>query len=94
VTPELPIESFEIFAIEVDHSEWVAFDRGGTLWAGGEVGQIYRIDLQGYVETITTPGGFCGGLAFSPEHELFVCNQPHIQADVCGEDNKIRGAKV
>jgi gluconolactonase len=44
------------------------------LWAGGEAGQIYRIDPAGKVETIANLGGFCGGLAFSSDdRELFVC---------------------
>jgi gluconolactonase len=72
--PEVPIEKFEVFATGVDHSECIAFDRSGMLWAGGEAGQIYRIDPDGQVETVATLGGFCGGLAFSPAHDLFVCN--------------------
>ena len=74
MTPEIPIESFEVFAGGVDHSECIAFDHEGTLWAGGEAGQIYRIDSVGRVETVANLGGFCGGLAFSPTDELFVCN--------------------
>jgi gluconolactonase len=77
MTPEIPIESVEIFARGVDHAECVAFDRAGALWAGGEAGQIYRIDAEGGVETVATLGGFCGGLAFSPTDELFVCNPAH-----------------
>ncbi len=72
--PEIPIESFSVFATGVDHSECVAFDRHGVLWAGGEAGQIYRISAEGKPELITTLGGFCGGLAFSPSDELHVCN--------------------
>jgi gluconolactonase len=72
--PEIPIEQFEIFASGLDHPECCAFDRDGNLWAGGEAGQIYRIDAAGKVEAITNVGGFCCGLAFSPDdRELFVC---------------------
>jgi gluconolactonase len=74
MTPEIPIERFEVFATGLDHPECVAFDREGCLWAGGEAGQVYCIDRHGKVETIATLGGFTGGLAFSPTHELFVCN--------------------
>jgi len=75
VTPEVPIEAFELFATNVDHPECVAFDRSGNLWAGGEAGQIYRISPEGKVELITSMGGFCAGVAFSPQEEdLFVCN--------------------
>jgi gluconolactonase len=74
MTPEIPIEQFEIFATGLDHPECCAFDRDGNLWAGGEAGQIYRIDSAGRVETVANVGGFCCGLAFSPDdRELFVC---------------------
>ena len=38
---------------------------------------MYKIDSQGQVETVANLGGFSGGLAFSMEHELFVCNPFH-----------------
>jgi gluconolactonase len=74
VTPEIPIEKFEIFAMRIDHPECIAFDKKGDLWAGGESGQIYRISPDGNPQLVTSMGGFCGGLAFSPKDELFVCN--------------------
>ncbi|HVT26484.1 MAG TPA: SMP-30/gluconolactonase/LRE family protein [Lacipirellulaceae bacterium] len=71
---EVPIERFEIFANGLDHPECCAFDRDGILWAGGEAGQLYRIDPQGKAETIANLGGFCCGVALSPDdRELFVC---------------------
>jgi gluconolactonase len=72
--PVIPIERFEVFATGLDHPECVAFDREGNLWAGGEAGQIYRIDPTGRVETIAALGGFTGGIAVSPTGEVFVCN--------------------
>jgi gluconolactonase len=74
MTPEIPIERFSIFASNLDHPECLAFDRDGILWAGGEAGQIYRIDAEGRVTTVAQLGSFCAGLAFSPAGELFVCN--------------------
>jgi gluconolactonase len=72
--PEVSIDQFEVFAAGLDHPECCAFDRDGNLWAGGEGGQIYRIDSTGHVETIANVGGFCSGLAFSPDdNELYVC---------------------
>jgi gluconolactonase len=72
--PLLPIERFEIFANGLDHPECLAFDRQGFLWAGGEAGQVYRIDPTGLVEQIATLGTFNAGVAVSPADELFVCN--------------------
>lgn len=72
--PIIPIDRFSIFASGLDHPECVAFDRAGNLWAGGEAGQIYRIDPSGKVDQIASLGSFCAGLAFSPADELFVCH--------------------
>jgi gluconolactonase len=74
---EIPAEAFTVFATGVDHPECVAFDAHGELWAGGEAGQIYRINSEGQVSLVTSVGGFSGGLAFSSADELFVCNPAH-----------------
>lgn len=72
-TPEISPTRFAIFAGGLDHPEGLAFDRQGYLWAGGEAGQIYRIDADGRAEVVANLGNFCAGLAFSPDDELFVC---------------------
>ncbi len=71
--PEIPLECFEVFAAGLDHPEGLAFHRDGSLWAGGEAGQVYRISPGGDVETVASVGSFCAGLAFSPAHELVIC---------------------
>jgi len=72
--PQIPLEDFEIFAEGLDHPEGLAFDADGDLWAGGELGQIYKISRKGKVQTVATLGGFNLGLTFSARQELFVCN--------------------
>ena len=72
--PRIPIRQFEIFAEGLDHPEGLAFDSDGNLWAGGELGQIYRINEKGKVRTVVTLGGFNLGLTFSAKQDLFVCN--------------------
>jgi len=47
--PVVDIREFEIFAEGLDHSEGLAFDADQNLWAGGELGQVYRIDPTGAV---------------------------------------------
>src|SRR3954468_8907321 len=72
--PEISIDRFEIFASGLDHPECCAFDRDGNLWAGGEAGQLYRIDASGQVATIANLGGFCCGVALSPDDsDIFAC---------------------
>jgi gluconolactonase len=72
--PQISLQKFEIFAEGLDHPEGLAFDADGNLWAGGELGQIYKITRKGKVRTIATLGGFNLGLTFSARQELFVCN--------------------
>lgn len=72
--PALAIEKFEVFADGLDHPEGMAFDSDGTLWAGGELGQVYRINPRGKATEAFALGGFNLGLTFSPQQDLFVCN--------------------
>src|SRR3954462_1201545 len=72
--PVVSIDRFEIFASGLDHPECCAFDRDGTLWAGGEAGQLYRIDATGKVTQVANLGDFFCGIALAPDdRELFVC---------------------
>src|SRR5215469_13898721 len=72
--PLLRTDSFLTFCDGLDHPEGLAFDNDGCLWAGGELGQIYRISPDGKVEEVVRLGGFCLGLTFSQAQELWVCN--------------------
>ena len=59
----------------LDHPEGIAVHRDGSVWCGGEGGQIYRIESDGSsMEEITSSGGFSQGLAFDAEDNLFVCD--------------------
>ena len=72
--PQIPLGKFEIFAEGLDHPEGLAFDADGDLWAGGELGQIYKINKKGDARIVATLGGFNLGLTFSQRQELYVCN--------------------
>jgi gluconolactonase len=72
--PEISLQKFEVFAEGLDHPEGLAFDADGTLWAGGELGQIYKISRRGKARTVATLGGFNLGLTLSARQDLFVCN--------------------
>ena len=73
VTPVVAVNELSACAEGLDHPEGLAFDGAGTLWAGGEAGQIYRI-VGSEVETVASVGGFCLGITISREQEIFVCN--------------------
>ena len=59
----------------LDHPEGVAVGRDGTLYAGGEAGQVYRISSDGKkVETLANRGGFCLGITLDQEENIYVCD--------------------
>ncbi|MEP6926064.1 MAG: SMP-30/gluconolactonase/LRE family protein [Ginsengibacter sp.] len=63
----LSIEDVSIFADGLDHPECIAVHPDGSVWAGGEGGQIYKISEDGKViEEINNTKGFILGIAFSP----------------------------
>lgn len=64
---------------QLDHPEGVAVHPDGSVWCGGERGQIFRLDPDGAtLEEIASTDGFCLGLAFdrTAEH-LYVCDLKH-----------------
>lgn len=65
-----------VFADGLDHPECVAVHPDGTVWAGGEAGQIYRISADGQqVDQVANTGGFILGIAFSPGAKwLSICD--------------------
>ncbi len=62
----------------LDHPEGLAVHRDGSVWCGGERGQIYRIEPDGSgMEEVATTGGFCLGMAFDAHDDLYVCDLVH-----------------
>lgn len=59
----------------LDHPEGVTATKDGTVYAGGEAGQVYRVDLEARsVEQVATTGGFLLGLCADGEGRLYVCD--------------------
>jgi gluconolactonase len=64
---------------QLDHPEGVAVHPDGSVWCGGERGQIFRLDPDGSsVEQVASTDGFALGMAFDrgAEH-LYVCDLKH-----------------
>jgi sugar lactone lactonase YvrE len=63
---------------QLDHPEGVAVHRDGSVWCGGERGQVFRVDPDGgSITQVASTGGFCLGMAFGPGGDLFVCDLKH-----------------
>lgn len=59
----------------LDHPEGIAWGLDGYAYAGGEAGQLYRIDIERreFAQFATT-GGFVLGIALDAHHNLYVCD--------------------
>ena len=59
----------------LDHVEGVAWGLDGYCYAGGEAGQIYRVDVNlGEATQIADTGGFVLGLALDANHNIYACD--------------------
>lgn len=59
----------------LDHPEGVATAADGTLYAGGEAGQLYRVDVEaGAFEQVADCGGFLLGIAVDGDGFVYACN--------------------
>lgn len=62
----------------LDHPECVAVHPDGSVWCGGERGQIYRISADGAtLDEVASTGGFVLGIAFAPDGLLYACDLAH-----------------
>lgn len=67
--------SIELLVDGLDHPEGVAYDRrAGVVWAGGEDGQLYRVDLAAPRAAVAARApGFVLGLAVDALGRLAIC---------------------
>lgn len=69
------IDGIRTAAAGLDHPEAVTVSPDGTVWAGGEAGQVYRVDLESAtVEQVADAGGFLLGITADGDGLLYVCN--------------------
>jgi len=67
--------ALEVFVEGLDHPEGVCVTRDGVLYAGGEAGQIYRVDIAARTVTeVANTGGFLLGLAADAAGLLYCCD--------------------
>lgn len=70
-------DQLELTTLEapLDHPEGVAWGPDGRVYAGGEAGQVYRIDLSdGSCEEYANTGGWVQGIALDADANVFECD--------------------
>jgi gluconolactonase len=70
-----PVSKVRVFVEGLDHPECVAVASDGTLYAGGEQGQVYRILAGGKnAKEFANTGGFCLGLTLDRDDNIYICD--------------------
>ena len=74
--PQINLTHAEQLVDGLDHPEGVTYGPDGMAYAGGETGQIYRIDIaQRAAQQIAVVGdGLIAGLALDKAGNIYVCN--------------------
>lgn len=58
----------------LDHPEGVCLGPDGTIYAGGEAGQVYRISPDGSQRVVGSTGGFLLGVALDGQGRIHACD--------------------
>ena len=73
--PIYSTDQIRVVASGLDHPECVAWGKDGFLYAGGEAGQIYRIDpAGGKYGQIASTAGFLLGIALDGANNVYACD--------------------
>ena len=70
----MELDGFTILATGLTTREGAAWSSDGRVYAGGEAGQIYAIDLDGSTEQVGDTGGFLFGLALDGAGAVYACD--------------------
>ncbi len=70
----ISLDQITSYAVGLDHPEGVTVDAAGQVYAGGEAGQVYRVDADRSVTEVAQTGGFLLGLCADGAGLLYCCD--------------------
>ena len=74
----LKIDKISIYVEGLDHAEGIAWGMDGYIYAGSEIGQLYRINtVKPEVKVFANTGGFLLGIALDGYNNIYVCDAGH-----------------
>jgi gluconolactonase len=69
--PAVRLDSLETFAHGLDHPEGICITPDGSLYVGGEAGQLYQVSDEGSITEILSTDGFMLGLAADADGRIY-----------------------
>lgn len=69
------LDRLESFARGLDHPEGIAIAADGTIYVGGEAGQLYAIGADDRPRQVASTDGFVLGLALDGAGRLYACDE-------------------
>jgi gluconolactonase len=82
------LDRFVAIADGLDHPEGIAAGPDGTVYAGGEAGQVYRIEDGRGVELAST-GGFLYGIALDAAGSVYACDMGRAEVLTISPDGSV-----
>jgi gluconolactonase len=70
----MELDQFSTLVTGLDHPEGAAWSPDGRIYAGGEAGQIYAIELDGSHRQIADTGGFVFGITVDGNGAVYACD--------------------
>jgi gluconolactonase len=87
--PHIATDAISVYADGLDHPEGVTVGPDGAVWAGGEGGQVYRIEGEPpTVVQVGSCGGFTLGLAVDGFGFVYTTDPVHRCVHVFGPDGR------
>ncbi len=79
-----------VYVEGLDHPEGVAWGPDGYIYAGGEAGQLYRIDPRNPgPDIIAHTGGFILGLALDKNSNIYACDSLHAVVQIISPEGRV-----
>lgn len=75
----------------LNHPEGLLVDpRDGSLWCGGEAGELYHISADGcHIGQVASTGGFLLGICMDSHYRLYLCDLHHHAVFIVSDTGKI-----
>ena len=84
-------DKISVYVEGLDHAEGIAWGMDGYIYAGSEVGQLYKIDPEKpEVKVFANTGGFLLGLALDGNNNIYACDAGHAVVQKINNKGKVQ----